>query len=74
MNKGIVITAMLSFFVAMPVSADWESLKEKAKALGEEAVDFTKETWDSTEDWRKDVKGNVETWSKEAKEKKCQLD
>ncbi len=68
MRKAILALA-LGCSVTVSAYGDWESIKEKARALGSEVAETTKETWESTEDWRADMLENAESWSKEAMDK-----
>ena len=42
MHKNTLVSGGLAFLIVLPVSAgaaDWDSVKEKARALGDETID-----------------------------------
>ncbi|WP_263079703.1 hypothetical protein [Endozoicomonas sp. Mp262] len=73
MKKAVMALAILACSIGLPAHADWESIKEKARALGDEVVGTTKEAWDDSEDWRSDMMDNAEEWGKEARDKGSDL-
>lgn len=53
MKKAVFLLAV--GFMVLPAQGDWQSIKEKALALGDEVAKTTRETWKDSDEWRKEM-------------------
>ncbi|WP_330925738.1 hypothetical protein [Candidatus Sororendozoicomonas aggregata] len=67
--KKAIILPLAGLFAVSPVCGDWSSFKEKAQQLGSDAVDISKDAWNSTVDWSKSAAEASSQWITEQEAK-----
>ena len=64
--SGFLVWSMVNS--ASVQAADWESVKETAKAFGAETIEFAKESWHNSAEIRKSFTDEVAGYADKAKE------